>query len=92
MGHRNNFLAETLFSVDVTSPSISDRPPVSLQWSLGRDMPFAQKDGTGCWLAEHQAFLVTGGLWLNVTTTQELHAESHTRLLATKYSILCARR
>jgi hypothetical protein len=77
VGHRNNFLAETPFSVDVTSPSISDRPPVSLQWSLGRDMPFAQKDGTGCWLAEHQAFVVTGGLWLNVTTTEELHAEAN---------------
>ena len=30
-------------------------------------MPFAQKDGTGCWLTDLGEFVVTGGLWMNVT-------------------------
>lgn len=30
-------------------------------------MPSAQKDGTGCWLTDLGEFVVTGGLWMNVT-------------------------
>ena len=63
----NDFLAATPFSADTPSPDVVDTPPVSLRWSLGSDMPWAQKDGVGCWLTDVGEFVVTGGLWINVT-------------------------
>ena len=58
----NKYLAATPLSDDVTGPSISDQPPVSLDWSLGPDLPhMAQKDGVGCWIGSD--FVVAGGLW-----------------------------
>ena len=42
---------------------ISDAPPIFLEWTLGTDMPVAQKDGVGCWLTAADAFVVAGGLW-----------------------------
>ena len=61
----NRYLAATPLSDDVTSPDITDSPPVSLSWSIGTDMPAGNKDGVGC-LIGHE-FVVAGGAWENVT-------------------------
>ena len=41
----NDLLTATPWSLDITSPDTTDAPPVALEWSLGTDMPFAQKAG-----------------------------------------------
>eukprot|EP01051_Picozoa_sp_SAG22_P018564 SAG22_NODE_3162_length_1889_cov_1.432402_1_plen_379_part_00 len=58
----NRYWAATPLSDDVSGPSISDSPPVSLSWSLGTDMPkYAMKDGAGCWIGND--FVLAGGLF-----------------------------
>ena len=58
----NDYLAAVPFTDDVSGASISDRPPVSLSWTLGVDHPtHTQKDGHGCWIGTD--FIVAGGLW-----------------------------
>lgn len=57
----NRYYAATPFSWDVTSPNISDAPPVALKWSVGTDSPLGQKDGHGCLFA-NRYFVIAGGV------------------------------
>lgn len=70
----NALLTATPWSIDLTSPDIVDTPPVALNWSLGTDMPVAQKDGVGCWLTDIDEFVVTGGLWAPTNGSEPLGA------------------
>lgn len=59
----NDLLTATPWSLDITSPDVVDTPPIALEWTLGTDMPMAQKDGVGCWLTDIDEFVIAGGLW-----------------------------
>eukprot|EP01052_Picozoa_sp_SAG31_P003299 SAG31_NODE_125_length_23649_cov_7.156202_17_plen_444_part_00 len=70
----NRYYAATPYSWDVGSdsvgggdPAISDDPPFSLEWSIGRDAPIAQKDGHGC-LFRNRYFAIANGIWCYVDT------------------------
>jgi hypothetical protein len=49
----------------VSGAAVSDDPPLSLEWSLGQEMPYGQKDGAGCLIGSE--FVTQGGGWVNVT-------------------------
>ena len=61
----NSYLSATPFSDDVSGAAVSDEPALALDWSLGRDMPYGQKDGVGCLIGSE--FVTQGGGWSNVT-------------------------
>ena len=58
----NQYLDATPFSWDITSPNISDAPPIGLSWSMGADSPMPMKDGHGC-LFKERYFVISGGEW-----------------------------
>ena len=61
----NRYYDATPFSFDVTSPNISDTPPFSLDWSMGKDGPLGWKDGHGC-LFGGRYFAIAGGVMTHV--------------------------
>ena len=64
----NRYYDATPLSWDVSSPtnSFSDAPPISLEWSVGRDGP-PQKDGHGC-LFNDRYLVIAGGEWCHAVT------------------------
>ena len=61
----NAYLQSTPLSDDVSGAAVSDDPPLTLEWSLGQEMPYGQKDGAGCLIGSE--FVTQGGGWANVT-------------------------
>lgn len=61
----NRYFQATPFSWDVTSPNITDTPPLSLRWRMGTDAPLGWKDGHGCLFAGRY-FVVAGGVFTHI--------------------------